>query len=172
MMVELKWHTEVCTMSADRTQLRNTIVAGFISLMMGATLVGCQSATAPVSDPVESADAGKATLVAAQWVGAAGGSLSMGSYSLEIPANAVQDNTRIEIKQLTMGSWDVELSPHGTQFNVPVTLSMNLEGEANSKNMQVHWWNPDTQQWEAQQTVVDNGVASAQLMHFSRYTIY
>jgi hypothetical protein len=71
-----------------------------------------------------------------------------------------------------MGSWDVELSPHGTQFNVPVTLSMNLEGEANSKNMQVHWWNPDTQQWEAQQTVVDNGVASAQLMHFSRYTIY
>jgi hypothetical protein len=38
--------------------------------------------------------------------------------------------------------------------------------------MQVHWWNPDTQQWEAQQTVVDNGVASAQLMHFSRYTIY
>lgn len=159
-------------MSADRRKTRNRMVVGIIGVMMGTALAGCQSPTAPVSDSLETADLSKATLYTAEWVGARGGLLSVGGYSLEIPANAVNDNTLIEIRQITMGSWDVELSPHGTRFNVPVTLSMNVEGEPNYENMRVHWWNPDTQAWEAQESVVENGVVSAQLMHFSRYTFF
>lgn len=159
-------------MSADRTKTRNRIVTGIIGAMMGTALVGCQSPTAPVSDSAVTADVGKATLYATQWVGAQGGFLSVGSYTLEIPANAVTHNTLIEVEQVAMGSWDVELSPHGTQFNVPVTLSMNVEGEPNYESMRIHWWNPDTQEWEAQQSVVNEGVVSAQLMHFSRYTFF
>ena len=98
--------------------------------------------------------------------------MSVGGYTLEIPANAVNHNTLIQIQQISMGSWDVELSPHGTQFNVPVTLSMNVEGEPNSESMQIHWWNPELQEWEAQLSVVEDGVVSAQLMHFSRYAIF
>jgi len=159
-------------MSADRTKTRNRIVTGIIGVMMGAALVGCQSATAPVSDSVGTADAEKATLYAKQWVGAAGGFLSVGAYSLEIPANAVNQNTLIEVRQVSMGSWEVELSPHGTQFNVPVTLSMDVGGDPNEAGMKIHWWNPDVLQWEAQQTVADGGSVSAQLMHFSRYTFF
>ena len=159
-------------MSADRRNKRTRIVTGIISVMLGTALVGCQSPTAPSSDSVGAADAGKATLYAAQWVGAQGGYLSVGGYTLEIPANAVDHNTLIQIQQISMGSWDVELSPHGTQFNVPVTLSMNVEGELSSEGMQIHWWNPEMQEWEAQPSVVEDGVVSAQLMHFSRYAIF
>lgn len=160
-------------MSGKRRKLRTKLTTGVVGLMLGAALVGCQSPTAPSSASIDSADFGKAShsLYVGQWVGAEGGFLSMGEYSLEIPANAVSENTFIEMEQVGAGEWPVELSPHGIQFNVPVSLRMNANSVPGVDDMKIHWWNPDSQHWDEQQSTVENGVVSAQLQHFSRYTL-
>jgi hypothetical protein len=158
-------------MSEHLGKSRKGIATGIVSLLMGAALLGCQSATAPQAD----LDAGKVippVLQAGQWIGADGGFLQMGSYSLEIPANAVSQRTFIEMEQISAGDWPVELSPHGIQFKVPVTLSMNASDQEGVESLGIHWWNPESQLWERQPSDVENGVVSAHLTHFSRYSLF
>lgn len=158
-------------MSEHRGKSRKGIAMGFVGLLMGATLLGCQSSTAPQVEP----DAGKAIppgLHAGQWIGSEGGFLQMGAYSLEIPANAVSEKTFIEMEQVSAGSWPVELSPHGIQFNVPVTLRMDAGDQPDVESLGIHWWNPQSQVWERQPSEVENGVVSTELAHFSRYSLF
>jgi len=140
-------------------------------MALAASLLGCQSATAPSIASSESPSADKVLLHAGQWIGAAGGFVRMGAYSLEIPANAVSQETFIEMEQVNAGDWPVELSPHGIQFNVPVTLRMHVQGALGAENLRMYWWNPDARHWEALQSSTEHRVVSAQLHHFSRYTI-
>ena len=157
-------------MSGDRKNTRAKLTIGVVGLMLGASLVGCQSATAPSSDFAGSSKVSH-SLHVGQWIGSDGGFLSMGEYSLEIPANALSETTFIEMEQVGVGEWPVELSPHGIQFNLPVSLSMNAASTMGADDMKIHWWNPDAGHWDEQQSMVDNGVVSAQLQHFSRYTL-
>jgi len=159
-------------MSRHRRINHHGIIFGILTVLMGTALTGCQSTTAPQMSSLD--DAGKSVppgLHAGQWIGAEGGSLSMGAYSLEIPANALLESTFIEMEQVAAGSWPVELSPHGIQFQIPVTLSMNAQGQPDVESLGIHWWNPQAQSWERQVSSVENGVVSTQLAHFSRYTI-
>lgn len=96
----------------------------------------------------------------------------MGSYSLEVPAKALSERTYIEMEQISAGSWPVELSPHGIQFEVPVILSMNAGNQPDVESLRIHWWNPESQMWERQPSDVENGVVSTQLAHFSRYSLF
>ena len=160
-------------MSGNRKNTRAKLTIGVVGLMLGASLVGCQTATAPSTASSDLAGSSKVThsLYVGQWVGAGGGFLSMGEYSLEIPANALSETTFIEMEQVAAGEWPVELSPHGIQFDVPVSLSMDATGAPGADDMNVNWWNPDIEDWDEQQSTVDNDVVSAELQHFSRYTL-
>ena len=150
---------------------RTGLKVGVFGLLLGALLMGCQTVTQPSPADLQHPASHKTVLHEGKWIGPAGGSLQMGAYTLDIPANAVSANTYIEMEQETLGEWPVELSPHGIQFAVPVTLSMDAQSEADPSAMQIHWWNPDTMQWEAQASSVAGTVVSASLNHFSRYTL-
>lgn len=70
-----------------------------------------------------------------------------------------------------------EFSPHGIQFDVPVTLKLsykdaNMDG-VNEDNLKIYYYNQEKNAWEALVSVVDKEekVLIANLEHFSRYAI-
>jgi hypothetical protein len=131
-------------------------------------LVGCVASDVPTA-PVATQ---KAALHDGAWIGAEGGELRVGDYALSFPANALTEATYIEVRQLKALDWAVELSPHGIQFNRPETLTMDAEGDPDASVKRIYWFNTDTQTWEAQRSRVQGSAVSADLMHFSRYTLW
>lgn len=137
--------------------------------LMGTLLLGCQSVQQPTA--VEYPTVHAACLSDEATIGPDGGTLSCGPYTLQVPAGAVSQAVTMGMTQITCGQWPVELSPDGIQFAVPVTLSFDADSEPDPGSMNVHWWNPKSEEWEAQSTAHQGTVLSAQLSHFSRYII-
>ncbi len=72
----------------------------------------------------------------------------------------------------------VEYGPEGTQFDKPVTLELPydpslLPAGEDEDSLQVHYWNPQTKEWEALVSTVDRNarVVRAQTTHFSLYQV-
>ena len=139
-------------------------VLGLVSTL----LVGCVASDVPTAPVVTH----KAALHDGAWIGAEGGELRVGDYSLSFPANALKNATYIQVRQLNALDWAVELSPHGIQFNRPVTLTMDARDDPDAAAKRIYWFNADTQTWEAQRSRVSGSAVSAELMHFSRYTLW
>lgn len=137
-------------------------------VLLGTLLVGCQTMTQPaVQDALPQA----VKLSDEMDVGPAGGTLSCGPYSLVIPPGALSGTVHIKMTQVTAGAWPVDLEPHGTQFNVPVTLSFDAYSEADPESMTVQYLNPQTNSWENWPTSHVGTVCSALLPHFSRWKL-
>ncbi len=102
-----------------------------------------------------------------------GGTVTNGRITLEFPAGALSEDTEITIDMLADGTLGVNLSPHGIQFNKPVTMSMDLRGttaEGMSDQTSTLWWNEDWEQWEKMEKAASgSNVESSYLSHFSRY---
>ena len=103
-----------------------------------------------------------------------GGRVVCGPFKLEIPANALDQDTEITIDIIRDGTLSVELGPHGIQFNVPVVLSMDLEGtnaEGMADQSSTVWYNEDTDTYELMQKLLsdDDNVIYSELNHFSKY---
>ncbi|HUQ02952.1 MAG TPA: hypothetical protein VM261_10675 [Kofleriaceae bacterium] len=105
-------------------------------------------------------------------IGAAGGELSLGELTLEIPPGALAADVpiTIEISGDTpthgepVASALYELGPAGTTFAIPVTLSLPY---AEGSDRVAIWWSNETGELVPLITTVDDGRLSAQSMHFS-----
>lgn len=145
--------------------------AGFgAAVVLGGVLVGCSSfELQPTSPPGETIN--KVCLSDAADIGPDGGVLSVGLYTLTIPAGALTYTAHITMEQEVCGEWPVRLSPDGTQFAVSATLAFDASSEPDPGSMSVAWWNPSSSQWEAQSTQHNGPVVSSSISHFSRWVI-
>ncbi len=110
-------------------------------------------------------------------IGPQGGTISVGQYTLTIPAGALSQAKTITMQQVADTVNSVRFTPHGLQFAQSATLTMGysncLLAVQNSKPVRVLYVNEALQQLEAP-TSVDNQAAnkvSAEIDHFSRYAI-
>jgi len=111
-------------------------------------------------------------LYGSAWIGAGGGALDVGPYLVTFPPNAVTESTFFELAQVAAEEWPIDLTPHGFEFATPVTLTMDASGEPDPAELDIYWFNPDTETWEAQPSQVSGSDVSAQLAHFSRYGLW
>jgi len=115
------------------------------------------------------ADASASSMISAEF----GGTISNGRVTLEFPPHALDQDTEISIEMLGDGTLGVELSPHGTQFNHPVTMSMDLTGtsaEGNAANTNTVYYNETSDQYELQEKLEsDPNTTRSSIRHFSRY---
>jgi len=101
-----------------------------------------------------------------------GGVVSNGFYSVYFAPGALEKDTEISIEMPEFPKAVVQLSPHGIQFNAPVTLSLALDKtSAVSNEWNVLWLNDATGLWESVGGYVEGGAATAELKHFSEYGI-
>ena len=112
--------------------------------------------------------------------------LSYASVTLEVPANAINEDVEFELSLETgelLGGVAVTFAPHGIVFNNPVILNMTAYGvdfsNVDPYAVDIYYDNQESGMWELMQSdnvIVDvnNGtvqVINAQLPHFSRYAI-
>lgn len=99
-----------------------------------------------------------------------GGVVSNGFYSVCFAPGALEKDTEISIEMPEFPKAVVQLSPHGIQFNAPVTLSLALDKtSAVSNEWNVLWLNDGTGLWESVGGYVEDGAVKAELKHFSEY---
>lgn len=144
-------------------------VSTWAGALLGTMLLGCQTIHQPTEADYPTLHA--ACLSDEATIGPEGGTMSCGPYTLTVPQGAVSVPVAMRMDQVSCGQWPVELSPDGTQFMVPVTLSFDAAGEPDPGSMDVHWWNPKSGDWEVQPTAHQGTTCSAELSHFSRYII-
>jgi len=132
-------------------------------------LAGCGDGP---TEPAPAQRAEKMALNGSAWIGASGGTLDVGPYTVSFPPDAVAEVTLVELTQVESGAWPIELTPHGLAFATPVTLTIHAEGESDPAGLHIYWFNPDTEAWEAQPSQVSGNDVSAELAHFSRYGLW
>lgn len=104
---------------------------------------------------------------------AKGGRLQSGRHTLDVPAGALPWTVPFTMDYYNRGVVSVELGPHGAQFDVPVTLTIDLHGTTArpSDDITLYWWDETNGVW------VDVGgtwdpstmTLTTQLDHFSCY---
>ncbi len=110
-------------------------------------------------------------------IGPEGGILPHASHRLEVPAGALSEPLELSFAMPLSDTLTFDMGPHGTQFNVPVSLVFNY-GNAdltgvNEALLQVYYYDPSTQIFEAIPTAVDtvNNLLFGYTDHFSRYAL-
>lgn len=104
-----------------------------------------------------------------------GGSLSNGRVTLMFPPGALDQDTEITLIMDDNGLFVTDLSPSPLQFNVPVTMTFELDGtsaEGKSANTYIAWFNEAKGNWE----IIDNlpppnaDKIRALVDHFSKFS--
>ena len=140
-------------------------------VLLGVALAGCRSDNTMQPTAVPDAAIQKSCMSDEGDIGPEGGSLNCGPYTLTVPAGALSYTAHLKMTQEVCGLWPVQLSPDGTQFAVPATLSIDATGELLPQLMSVAWWSPSAGLWIPQLTLHAGSVCAAQISHFSRWTI-
>jgi hypothetical protein len=127
--------------------------------------------SASKDDPSIATTQSASAMISAQY----GGTITNGRITLEFPAGALDQDTEITIDMLSDGTLGAEFGPHGTQFNVPVTMTMDLHGttaEGMGDAAETLYYNEDTDLYELQPKVMsdDSNEMKASVRHFSRYS--
>ena len=102
-------------------------------------------------------------------------------WSLEFEKGSLSADATITIQDYDPNVLDVQFGPHGTQFPVPVTLSIDLSNtdadpsvpRYNGCEPQLYWLNVETNKWEEIPGRLDavNKKLIVKLPHFSRYVV-
>ena len=106
--------------------------------------------------------------------GAVGGSLSVGSFRVEVPAGAYAGAATITITQedATILKCDLAINPPAAnQFAVPVSLVAKLPSASALTIDQNMWFDPSVQAWRLIGSAPDPSATElrSQLWHFSTY---
>jgi hypothetical protein len=107
------------------------------------------------------------------------GDYEHGRCWLYFPRYAMNQNTVITMDWESTGFLEggAEFSPHGTQFNRPVTVWISYKDAdltgVNEEDLKIWYFNEDTGMWELIGDTVDtrNKMVGGILHHFSRYAI-
>jgi hypothetical protein len=102
-------------------------------------------------------------------------------WSLEFEKGSLLGNTLVTIQDYDPDILDVQFGPHGTQFPVPVTLSVDFSNTAadpgaahyDGSEPVLYWLNDRTNAWELMPGRVDwaSKKLIVRLPHFSRYVV-
>lgn len=102
-------------------------------------------------------------------------------WSLQFEKGSLSADATITINDYDADVLDVQFGPHGTQFPVPVTLSIDLSNTAadpsapryNGCEPALYWLNEQTNAWEEVPGRIDsvNRKLIVKLPHFSRYVV-
>jgi hypothetical protein len=107
----------------------------------------------------------------AQAVGPDGGSFSFGPHTLEVPAGALTTTVSIAVILPSATKNEVILLPHGTQFKVPVQLTLAYDNCAPASTHRIAYIdsNSNILGWPSSSDAAGQVVAT--LNHFSQYAI-
>ncbi|MGH7731873.1 MAG: hypothetical protein ACRENJ_11560 [Candidatus Eiseniibacteriota bacterium] len=110
-----------------------------------------------------------------------GGVVAGSRYRVTVPPLALSNTTTISVREYSPGVLDFELLPHGTQFRLPVTVSVDYAGTSLDPSSPDYdgglplllWFNPSRGLWELVPGVNDPLAKkyTVLLTHFSRYAI-
>lgn len=110
-------------------------------------------------------------------IGPEGGVLPHADHRLEVPASALDAPLELSFSVPLSDTLTFDMGPHGTQFNLPVRLvfdysNADLTGVVEAL-LQVYYYDPSTQIFEAIPTEVDsvNKLVIGHTDHFSRYAL-
>ena len=102
-------------------------------------------------------------------------------YELHFAKGSLANDTRVTIKEYDPNVLDVQFGPDGTQFGVPVELSVDFRGTAadpgsalyDEREPVLYWLDESTNQWVEVPSRTDwvNRRLNAELQHFSRYMV-
>ena len=105
-----------------------------------------------------------------------GGSYTVGRFTVTVPPGAVDVPIELTIDDRTYyeeGRVIVELGPHGQEFRVPVTLTMDLTGTTTAMegDATIYWYDEARRAWVDLDGTFDPATktVSVELEHFSRY---
>lgn len=94
-------------------------------------------------------------------------------YRLEVPAGALPRSAVYSMTYQQSGPAEVNLGPHGAEFDVPVELSIDLSNTslADAPDVTLFWWDENRGRWVDVGGVWDPSTETltAELEHFSRY---
>jgi hypothetical protein len=113
--------------------------------------------------------------VAHRTIGPAGGRFELEGFVVDVPAGAVSVETQFSIRLPANPTGSTRVvavfGPHGTTFDVPVTLEMPLEGTsiAGSDLAAIVWWNGDDWITIGGEATDDGERIRATTDHFSTY---
>ncbi|MGE3631742.1 MAG: hypothetical protein AB7P00_17670, partial [Sandaracinaceae bacterium] len=121
-----------------------------------------------VLPPPEVGDTASAT------IGAAGGELTLEALSLGVPAVSFDAETEISVTVIeetlpaffTAFSPVFEFAPAGLVFDAPATIRLPFEGDPETAT--IFWTTEDGQTYAALDTRIEDGLAVAEVAHFSR----
>jgi len=105
--------------------------------------------------------------------GATGGSLTVGSFRLDIPAGAIKGVATVSITQpdASVLVCDIHISPASSNaFAIPVILAAKLP-DSTALDDQMLWYDPTRSSWQVISSASDLARIElhAQLWHFSKY---
>lgn len=127
-------------------------------------LTGRGGASAPLTPPTNS----QSFLVD----GSRGDVLTFRRFTLRIPPGAFQGQRLITIEDPENGFVECRLYPEGMQFDLPVTLSMDLANtSADGRDATIYWYDPSAEVWVdlgGTYAVADHSVW-VRLQHFCSY---
>jgi len=98
-----------------------------------------------------------------------------GSAEVEIPADAMAEDTEVTIKvEAATGeaqSSIYDFGPDGLTFLAPVTISIKFDGDPGTDRKAVLAWLDDGVWTEVENSMLEAGVVSGKVSHFSKFTI-
>lgn len=100
-----------------------------------------------------------------------GGTITYDRFKVQIPEDALNQDTYITVREPGNGYLMCELEPHGIQFNIPVTLEMDLDDLETAPyfDWTIFWLDDLTGLWVDQNAVYGGDKLVVRLSHFSRY---
>lgn len=107
-------------------------------------------------------------------IGVGGGALVGNTASVTVPSGALSSTTTLYMETSIVGGYNqCELTPHGQEFEEPVTLSIQVPAAGNPNDVyHIAWWDESEEEWVDLGGTRANGYVSVQIDHFSRYIIY
>lgn len=116
-------------------------------------------------------------------IGIAGGEVSVGTdVIIKIPASALSEEKDITVKYFDTPTGDepsygflgeVEFGPSGTEFSVPVEVSMKLTGTPKASKVSVFYYDEKNEIWNfVTEAICTDGIAKFQVDHFSSYRVF
>jgi len=138
-------------------------------LLTGLVLAACGGSSATTTTEPIVTTPGTAT------IGATGGTVSLGSVTVQIPAGALARDNQIAITRTKdtppegARSSVFRFDPEGTTFAIPATVRFPVVDGTQAASVVIYWTKLGSQdQWETLPVTVEGNFASAQVTHFSK----
>ncbi|HEY0713187.1 MAG TPA: hypothetical protein VGF45_10975, partial [Polyangia bacterium] len=153
-------------------QFQFAVRLGFGFFLALAASCGGKSPANPAAQPPAPADGGSTTSTVTMMIPPTGGTIALGNASLTVPSGAIAAPaaiTMVATQEAAPAGFEAgvkvfRFEPAGLAFAVPVTVK--LPAPANAEGAAIYW-STETEHFERLPTTVVDGLAVAEIQHFS-----